>query len=96
MFYVVEMQQGGVFEPETKRKGVAQIIQHFAERDEEAGQIKAIYIVKKNDKTDEFCRDIVSKIQDMIDEGVVEWRKTADEEHRGQKEIESDYWAGVL
>ncbi len=96
MFYVVEMQHGGVFEPETKRKGVAEMIQHFAERDEEAGQIKAIYVVKKNDKTDEFCRDIVAKIQNMIDEGVAEWRKIADQEHEGQKQIERDFYAGVL
>jgi hypothetical protein len=96
MLLVAEMQSGGVFEAASKKKLTAQMIQHFGESDQDAGQIKALYVIKKDDRTDEFCRDVVAKIQDIVDEGVAEWRKTADEEYRGQKEIEQDYWAAVL
>lgn len=96
MIVIAEMQTGGVFEAESKRKLSAQMIQHFAENDEDAGQIKAIYVVKKDDSTDELCSDVVAKIQDIIDEGVAEWREAARIEREGQKDIERDYWASRL
>lgn len=96
MIVIAEMQTGGVFEAECKRKLSAQMIRHFAENDEDAGQIKAIYVVKKDDSTDELCSDVVAKIQDIIDEGVVQWRKISDEEYRGRKEIERDFRAGLI
>ena len=90
MILVAEMENGGVFEAASKRKLMAQMIQHFAENDCDAGQIKAIYCIFKDDRTNEFCRDVVTKIQNILDQGVAEWRKTADEEYHAQKEIESE------
>jgi len=90
------MSRGGAFEEATRRKLVAAMIKHYAENDEEPAQIKAIYVVKKNGKPDEFCADFVSKMQDVVDEGVAEWRKIADQEYRGQKEIEREFRAGLL
>jgi len=90
MILVAEMQSGGVFEAASKKKLTNQMIQHFAENSEDAGQIKAIYYVLKNDKTNEICSDAVSRIQEIIDDGVAKWRKTADEEYCGRKQIESE------
>ncbi len=96
MILVAEMQNGGVFEAISKRKLTNQMIQHFAENDCDAGQIKAIYCIFKNDRTDELCGENIAKIQDIVDEGVSEWRKIAAEEWRGQKEIEREFRAGLL
>lgn len=96
MILVAEMRKGGVFEAESKKKLTDKIIEYFAESDQEAGQIKAIYIIKKNDKTDEFCNEVVKKIQYIVDEGVSKWRKKVDEECFNQKEIRRDYLSGVL
>ncbi len=96
MLFIAEMQTGGCFEATTKRKGVEQMIQHFAENDCSAGQIKSIFYLFEDGRCNEICGDVVGKIQDMVDEGVAEWRKIADEEWRGQKEIERDFYAGLL
>lgn len=90
MILVAEMKSGGVFEAESKKKLTAQMIQHFAENDCNAGQIKAIYCVFKDDRTNEFCRDVINKAQNIVDNGVMEWRKTSDEEYSGKKQIESE------
>lgn len=90
MILVAEMKSGGVFEAASKKKLTTQMIRHFGENDCDAGQIKAIYCVFKNDRTTEFCRDVVEKMQAIIDEGVAEWQKIADEEYRGQREIEAE------
>lgn len=95
MLWIVEMQSGGVFEAATKRKIVDSMIQHFAENDDSAAQIKAIFCVFKDDRTDELCQSAVSKMQDIIDEGVSEWRKSAEEEAEGQREIERDFYANL-
>lgn len=96
MIIVAQMQSGGCFEAENKRKLSQQMIQHFGENDEEAGQIKSLFYVLNDDRTDEICQRGIDILQEIIDEGVAEWRKIADEEYRGQKEIERDYWATVL
>jgi hypothetical protein len=90
MILIAEMKNGGVFEADSKKKLTDQMIRHFAENDCDAGQIKALYIIKKDDRTNEFCNDVVTKIQSIIDKGIAEWRKIADEEYRGQQEIESE------
>lgn len=88
MILIAEMQNGKVFEAESKKKLTAAMIEHFAENDCDAGQIKALYVIKKDDSTDEFCKNAVKKIQNIIDKGVAEWRKTAEQEYHGQREIE--------
>jgi hypothetical protein len=96
MIVIAEMQNGGVFEAASKKKLTHQMIRHFAENNEDAGQIKAIFCVFKNDKTQEFCKKVVGKIQNIIDEGVAESQKIAEQERQGQREIESDFRAGLL
>jgi predicted transcriptional regulator len=96
MIVIAEMQNGGVFEAASKKKLTEQMIQHFAERDKEAGQIKAIFGVFKDDSAEEFCKEAVQKIQEIVNAGVAESRKIADQEYRGQREIESDFRAGLL
>jgi hypothetical protein len=90
MIVIAEMQSGGVFEAASKKKLTEQMIQHFAERDKEAGQIKAIFGVFKDDTAEEFCKEVVQKIQEIVDAGVAESRKIAAQEYRGQQEIKSE------
>jgi len=96
MIVIAEMQNGGVFEAASKKKITGQMIQHFAENNEDAGQIKAVYCVFKDDSTEEFCKEVVSKIQEIVDAGVAESRKIADQEYCGQKQIEADYREACL
>jgi hypothetical protein len=96
MIVIAEMESGGVFEAPSKKKLTDQMIQHFAENNEDAGQIKAVYCVFKDDSTEEFCKEVVGKIQNIVDNGVSEYRKIADQEYRGQKQIESDYHEACL
>ena len=96
MIVISEMQNGGVFEAASKKKLTAAMIRYYAKRDQEPAQIKAIFCVKKDGKTDEFCGLVVQRIQQIVDDGVKEWRKQADIEYRGQKEIESDYREACL
>ena len=91
MILICEMQNGGVFEATSKKKLTAAMIRYYAERDQEPAQIKAIFCVKKDGKTDEFCKMVVDRMQKIVDQGVKEWRKQADIEYSGQKEIESNY-----
>lgn len=91
MILIAEMETSSVFEAASKKKLTAAMIRYFAERDQEPAQIKAIFCVKKDGKTDEFCKMVVDRMQEIVDQGVKEWRKQADIEYRGRKEIESDY-----
>ncbi len=90
MILVAEMQSGGVFEAASKKKLTVAMIRYYAERDQEPAQIKAIFCVKKDGKTDEFCKMVVDRMQEIVDQGVKEWRKQSEIEYRGQKEIESE------
>ena len=96
MIVICEMRSGGVFEATSKKNLTAAMIRYYAERDQEPAQIKAIFCVKKDGKTDEFCKMVVDRMQEIVDQGVKEWRKEADQEYRGQKEIESDYREACL
>ena len=90
MIVIAEMQSGAVFEAASKKKLTASMIRYYAERDQDPAQIKAVFSVKKDGKTDEFCKMVTNRMQEIIDQGVKEWRKQADIEYRGQKEIESE------
>ena len=90
MILIAKMQNGGVFEAPSKKKLTQDMIQYFGENDCQADQIEGIYCIFKNDKINEFCKDVVNKIQNIIDEGITEWREIADQEYHGQKEIESE------
>jgi len=96
MILIAEMQNCGFFEAESKKKLTDQMIQHFGQNNQDAGQIKAIYCVFKDDRTKEFCKEVVGKVQNIVDNGVSEYRKIADQEYRGQKQIESDYREACL
>jgi len=96
MILVCEMQNGEVFEASSKKKLTESMINYFGENDEDAGQIKAVYCIFKNERADEICNNAVSKIQEIIDKGVSDWRKYANENWQGQKEIERDYYANLL
>jgi len=90
MLWVIEMQSGTVFEAETKRKLVNQIVSHYAQRDQEASQIKSLFYLFKDNRCNEICNNGVARLQDLIDQEVAEWRRIANEEYRGQQEIESE------
>ncbi len=90
MILIAEMQNGGVFEAPSKKRLTSQMIEHFGENNQNAEQIKAIYCIFKNDRVNEFCGEVVNKIQEIIDNGVAEWRKIINEEYCGRKEIENE------
>jgi len=89
------MKNGGDFEAESKKKLTEKIIEYFAENNEESTQIKAIYCIFKDDSTDEFCSDVVLRIQNIVDKGVVE-AKNLLRRVSCQKEIEREVSANFL
>jgi len=96
MIVVADMQQGGCFEASCKRKLIDQMAQHYAQNNCEAGQIKAIFVVTKDDKTNEICQNAVARVQTMVEEAVAEWQKVSWQQSQENQDLESDYWAGVL
>ena len=90
MLWIIQMQNGGVFEAETKRKVIDAMVKYYAENNRDAEQIKSIYYELNDGRCNELCGDIVTKIQRMIESGVAEWRGIADQEYRGRLEIESE------
>ncbi|MBP7710773.1 MAG: hypothetical protein KA100_06880 [Rickettsiales bacterium] len=96
MILVAQMESGGVFEAATKRKLVDQMAKHYAENNCEAGQIKAIFVVRKDDKTNEACQNVISRVQELVEEAVQYYRTAMFEQMQEQDQLRSDYWAGVL
>ena len=96
MIVISEMQNGGVFEAASKKKLTAAMIRFYAQRDQDPAQIKAVFCVKKDGKTDEFCKMVVDRMQEIVEDGVKDWRKQADQEYRCTREIESDYREACL
>jgi len=100
MILVAEMESGGVFEAATKRELVDQMAKHYAENNCEVGQIKAIFISRGGLQdfwtTDESTPEIVSRVQALVEEAVAEWQKVSCQQSEENKELQSDYYAGVL
>ena len=90
MILIAEMQSGGVFEAESKKKLTAAMIKYFSENNCKADRIKSIFVIKNCGKTDEFCNLVVERIQEIVDCGVSESLKQAQIEYFGQIEIESE------
>ncbi len=96
MILVAEMESGGVFEAATKRKLVDQMAKHYAENNCEAGQIKAIFMIREGWTPDEATPEIVSRVQALVEEAVAEWQKVSWQQSQENQDLQSDYWAGVL
>ena len=96
MILVAEMEKGGVFEAATKRKLVDQMAKHYAENNCEAGQIKAIFVVRKDDKTNEACKNAVSRVQELVEDAWGNYLLIMREQLEEQENLRNDYYAGVL
>jgi hypothetical protein len=90
MIFIAHMNNGGVFEASSKRELVSQMIEHYGQQDEQADNIKAIYCLFKDESVEEFCDEIVKKVQKMVDVGVAEWRKNASEDSAHYEQLESE------
>jgi hypothetical protein len=95
MLWIIEMQNGGVFEASTKRKVINQMIEHYAERGS-AGQIKAIYYVFKDDRTDELCQKARNKVQEIVDNGVARLCGQIEENDGAQEILSQDYYSNLV
>jgi len=93
MILVAQMQSGGVFEAASKRKLTDAMIQHFAENNQDAGQIKGVFCVLKDDRIKEFCSEVVEKFQNIIDEGVQYCREQQQQWESEHEMLRSDYRA---
>lgn len=90
------MQNGGVFEAATKRKVINQMIEHYAEKECDADQIRAIYYITKDERVDEICKKVVSQIQSIVDNKVNNLRRSADDEYQEKTNIRQDYYRAIL
>jgi len=93
MLWIIET-QNGVFEAKTKRKIIKQIIEHYGDNGTNPN-IKAVYCVFKNDHTDEICRKGVAKIQELLDDGIEQYRKDCSDYHEGQEDNSRDYLLSI-
>jgi len=96
MILIAEMESGGVFEAATKRELVDQMAKHYAENNCEAGQIKGIFCVFENGKTNEICQNAVSRVQELVEEALANYLQIMSEQFQEQENLRNDYWAGVL
>lgn len=94
MLWIIET-QNGVFEAETKRKIIKQMIEHYGDNGRNP-TIKAVYCVFKDDRTDEICRKVVAKIQKLVDDGIEQYRNDCSEYHEGQEDIGGDYYLSII
>jgi hypothetical protein len=72
------------------------MIEHYIERDCDPEQIQSIFCIFKNEKTKEFCKKVVAKIQEIVDEGVAEGRKISNQEYCERIEIQNDYYSNLI
>lgn len=89
MMWIVSTTEG-CFEGVSKKKTLAKMVKYYGERNQEAGTIEAIFLVKNNGEVDEICEKVTNKIQKMLNDEVEEWRIVAASEYRGRREIESE------
>jgi len=96
MIYICEMENGETFEAQSKKKLTENIINYFVENDCEVDQIKNIHCVFKDETVRNLCQDAINKIQNIIEKEVEQQKKYANENLKGQKEIEQDYYASLI
>lgn len=96
MIWVIEMENGGVFEAATKRELVDQMAKHYAENNCEAGQIKAIFMIREGWTPDEATPKMVSRVQALVEEALANYLQIMSEQFQEQENLRNDYWAGVL
>ena len=96
MILVAEMKKGGVFEAETKRELTKSMIKYYSSNDCGVDQIKSIFCIYNDERTNELCRLAIGKIQDIVEEGVENEKKQAKEGYEGEMANHSDYLANLI
>lgn len=86
----------GCFQGNRLKEVINDMIEYYGSNDEDPEQVTDAYAYGKDDRLFQICAKGISKIQERIEEEVAEWRRVADEEWRGQKDIESDYYRNLL
>jgi hypothetical protein len=86
----------GFFDGNHLKKIIKEIVNHYADNNENACAIKSITVYYENSKQREICQRGINKVQNEIEKNLEEFKKTSQEELENQREIESNYWGAIL
>lgn len=95
MYWTIETSNGG-FEGSKLKEVVNDMIEYYGENEETPSNIEYVIGYTKNDREKIICKNGISRIQNLVDEGVEEWVQGAKEEYQHQQDLRSDYYASVL
>lgn len=88
--WIAQMKRG-VFEAESLEALKKQMIEHYAERNEDAGQIISLCGYDENGELlQQASEKELSEIQKEIEKGVTEWREEAQSNYQDRKQIERE------
>jgi hypothetical protein len=93
MLWIIET-KNGVFEANTKRKVINQMIEHFGDNGRDA-TIKAIYCQFRDGRTDKIYAKGRHKIQKIIDNGISEYREQMEENQGAKAMLNQDYYSNL-
>lgn len=95
MHWTIETSNGG-FEGSKLKQIVKDMIQYYGENEETPDNIEYIIGYTKDGNEKLICNSGISRIQRLVDDGVQEWIKEAQEEYQHQQDLRSDYYANLL
>ena len=95
MIWTIETSKGG-FEGSRLKQIINDMIEYYGSNDQDPDQIEFIVGYGHNEREKTICENGISKISDMIEEGVADWRRSAQEEKEHQEDLRRDYYAGCL
>lgn len=95
MLWLITLKNGGCFEANTKRQIINDIVEISIQKNLRP-EIEAIFIMKKNGTCDEICKKVISKIQEIVDQKLSESLEIINQESRGQRAIESEFFQNLI
>jgi hypothetical protein len=95
MYWTIET-TGGCFTGSKLKKTINDMIEYYGLNEESPDQIDFFVGHDKKDRIKIIYKTGVSKAQQLLDEGVSEWKKRAEEESRHQEDLRSDYYASAV
>lgn len=95
MHWIIETTQGS-FEGNNLKQTINDMIEYYGSKNEWSDQIEFIMSYNKHGREKILPKKLISKIQDVIDEGIEEWYKDDVEEWEHLRQLRSDYYASIL
>ena len=90
MHWTIETKQGG-FQGSRLKQIIGNMIEYYGSNNQDPGQIEFIVGYGKNEREKNICQNGISKISDMIEEGLASYHQEVKEEKEHQEDLRRDY-----